>query len=273
MGWWFPERAAKFIEQEKLPGEIFNTYDEGGYISWKLGPGRLDYIDGRDTLFAMERMQRARDVLQSQPDSALWQEEMSRCNINTVIFSRSGWHQHGRLRDLCNSSTWRPVYLDEVSAVFVRRTPQTESLIQRFPVSCRTDPLPAMNEVSTQSEQFVAGVNAGAVLAVLGRNDEAWRQSEKALALFPGSVNAHLAASRRALRLRQQTRSRRGIPERDRSQSDRVHMVGAGKFYIEQDRSSDAIAAIRKADRSASQSRVQLLIQLGNYAACGWSSR
>ncbi len=71
LGWWFPERAANFIEQHNLPGEIFNTYDEGGYISWKLGPGRLDYIDGRDTLFGRERIERGRDVLQSSPDSAL----------------------------------------------------------------------------------------------------------------------------------------------------------------------------------------------------------
>ncbi len=27
--------------------EIFNTYDEGGYIAWRLGPNYRDYIDGR----------------------------------------------------------------------------------------------------------------------------------------------------------------------------------------------------------------------------------
>ena len=42
LGWWFPQRAAEFIEREKLPGEIFNTYDEGGYLTWKLGPQRRD---------------------------------------------------------------------------------------------------------------------------------------------------------------------------------------------------------------------------------------
>ena len=53
LGWWFPERAAEFIERENLPAEIFNTYDEGSYLTWKLGPKRRDYIDGRDTLFGV----------------------------------------------------------------------------------------------------------------------------------------------------------------------------------------------------------------------------
>ena len=70
LGWWFPERAAEFIERENLPGEIFNTYDEGSYLTWKLGPERRDYIDGRDTLFGIPRMQRAGQLLQLSPDSA-----------------------------------------------------------------------------------------------------------------------------------------------------------------------------------------------------------
>src|SRR5208282_4749156 len=30
LGWWFPEGAADFIERQRLPGEIFNSYSEGG---------------------------------------------------------------------------------------------------------------------------------------------------------------------------------------------------------------------------------------------------
>ncbi len=34
---WFPARAAEFVNREKLPGEIFNTYDEGGYLDLAAG--------------------------------------------------------------------------------------------------------------------------------------------------------------------------------------------------------------------------------------------
>ncbi|HZL69250.1 MAG TPA: hypothetical protein VFC29_18200, partial [Candidatus Limnocylindrales bacterium] len=138
LGWWFPERAAEFIEREDLPGEIFNTYDEGSYLTWKLGPKRRDYIDGRDTLFGMPRMQRAGQLLQISPDSETWQQEADRYNINTIILplARFDGVQLVQLKGFCDSREWRPVYLDEISAVFVRRKPETEDLIQRLQVDC-----------------------------------------------------------------------------------------------------------------------------------------
>ena len=170
LGWWFPQRAAEFIERENLPGEIFNTYDEGGYLTWRLGPQRRDYIDGRAIPFGAPGIRRHGQLLASPPDSSIWEQEASRYNINTVILplARSDGIQLVRLQDFCNSKVWRPVYLDEVSAVFVRRAPQTEELLQRFPVNCATAPLPAHLPGRNRAEAFNAWANAAMVLAALG---------------------------------------------------------------------------------------------------------
>ena len=193
LSWWFPQRAAEFIERENLPGEIFNTYNEGGYLTWMLGPQRRDYIDGRDTLYGVQRIQRHGTLLLRPPDSPDWEQEASRYNINTVIFALARYEgvQRVRLQDFCNSKVWRPVYLDEVSAVFVRRTPQTEELIQRFPVDCATAPLPAHLPGRNRAEAFNAWANAASVLAALGRNSEALTASDDALAIFPDSAFLH----------------------------------------------------------------------------------
>jgi hypothetical protein len=42
------------------------------------------------------------------------------------------------LRQFCASETWPPVYLDEVAAVFVRRSAETEDLIDRLGIQCVT---------------------------------------------------------------------------------------------------------------------------------------
>jgi tetratricopeptide (TPR) repeat protein len=190
LGWWFPQQAAEFIQREKLPGEVFNTYDEGGYLTWRLGPERRDYIDGRDTLFGVARIQQEGRLLQSPPDSSIWEEEVSRYSINTLILplARYDGIQLVRLRDFCNSKGWSPVYLDEVSAVFVRRGPENEELIRRFPVNCETAALPARPPRQDPAERFNAWANAASVLAALGRNSEALTATEKALAIFPGSA-------------------------------------------------------------------------------------
>ncbi len=193
LGWWFPERAADFIERENLPGEIFNTYDEGSYLTWKLGPKRRDYIDGRDTLFSVSRMHKAGQLLQLSPDSETWQQEADRYNINTIILplARFDGVQLLQLKGFCDSRSWRPVYLDEISAVFVRRTPQTEALIQRFPVDCATVTLPAPPLDYSAAGSFNQSANAANLLAVLGRNTEALAATDNALQSFPDSSFVH----------------------------------------------------------------------------------
>jgi tetratricopeptide (TPR) repeat protein len=265
LSWWFPQRAAEFIQREKLPGEIFNTYDEGGYVSWSLGPERRDYIDGRDTLFGLERVNRHRQLLQSSPDSDLWKEESSRYNINTILLSRSDGIEHGPLKELCASSTWRPVYLDEVSAVFVRRTPQTEALIQRLAVNCATAFLPVQTEFNRRADEFAAWVNAAGVLQALGRNLDALDASEKALAMFPGSVSAHLARAGALTMM-----NRRADAEKELltavALNPSEHTWGdLASFYRMEDRASDSIAAMKKAaDLQADPTST--FLQIGYYA-------
>ncbi len=168
---WFPARATEFIQREKLPGEIFNTYDEGGYLTWALGPQRLVYVDGRDTLFGVSRIQLGSSLLGSPSDSPVWEEQVKRYNINTIFLPLGGYYNQFkfvRVLDFCNSKAWSPVYLDEVGAVFVRRSPQTEELIQRFPVDCATAPLPRQLPGASRAETFAAWKNAAIVLVGAG---------------------------------------------------------------------------------------------------------
>src|SRR5271166_488511 len=187
----FPARAAEFVERENLPGEIFNTYDMGGYLAWKLGPQRRVYIDGRDTLFGVSRMELNRVLLMNPSDSDVWEQEVSRRNINTIVLSLGGSYNKlklARLQDFCGSKEWRTVYLDEFAGIFVRRTPQTEELVQRFRVDCATAPLPRALPGANRAEAFNAWASSALVLAGLGRNAEALAATDKALAIFPDNA-------------------------------------------------------------------------------------
>jgi len=267
LSWWFPQRAAEFIEREKLPGEIFNTYDEGGYLTWRLGPQRHDYIDGRDTLFGIPRMERQHQLLQSSSDSTVWQQEASHYNINTVIFSVAFTEpgvQFERLKDFCDSKLWRPVYLDEISAVFVRRTLETEELAQRFPVTCKTAPLPSRPPGEGRAEAFTAWANAATILAALDRNLEALTATSKALSIFPGSPMVHLV---RASALSEMNR----LPEAEQELLAAVSLhpneftwSALADFYRKEDRSTDAINALKRAAQLQPRPH-STLVRLGYY--------
>ena len=189
--WWFPEGAATFIEREHLPGQIFNTNNEGGYFVWRLGPEYRDYIDGRAVPFGRELLLRNATPLVAAPSSPAWQYEVERYDINVMLIPIGRFvalQFFPALKQYCESDSWRPVYLDEVSVVFLRRRPETEGLIQRLQLDCSTAPLPKVPPQGTGTEAFNKWANAASVLHALGRDEEAMAASAKALTIFPDSA-------------------------------------------------------------------------------------
>jgi len=189
--WSFPERAAAFIEREKLPGNIFQPYNLGGFTALRLGPGYLDYIDGRGVSDAVATEEQA--LLSQSPDSALWQQVAEHRNINVILLSLARYGGLGSfdLSSYCGATAWRPIYLDEVSLVLIRRTEQNKPWLDRLELNCQTTQLsPSPQATRIESYNFLA--NSGAVLYALSRDAEAeaaWRQ---ALQLEPEDPNVHL---------------------------------------------------------------------------------
>jgi tetratricopeptide (TPR) repeat protein len=189
--WFFPERAADFIERANIPGELFNGYNLGGYLVWRLGPKRRDYIDGRAIPFGLELLKRENVLMRTSPDSPEWRKEAERYDINAALVSVAryeGLSSFHALPAFCASESWKPVYLDEVSAVFVRRAPETEDLIQHSRVDCATAPLPAITPAGKDFKAFNQWANAATVLFELRRYPEALDATEKATAIFPDSL-------------------------------------------------------------------------------------
>ena len=191
--WWFPERAATVIERERLPGNIFHEYGMGGFVSFRLGPRYLDYLDGRAIPFGPALFVQQRRLVAEAPDSQAWLMEAERRNINVLLFSLARFGGLGSidLRSYCQSDTWRPVYLDEVSIVFLRNRPENRPWLERLRIDCLTQKLlpPAAMRAG---DLFNFHSNAGAVLLVLGRNQEALRELEQAQAIFPFDPMVHL---------------------------------------------------------------------------------
>ena len=187
---WFPERAAAFIRRENLPGNIFEDYELGGYAAWSLGPQYPDFVDGRgnNTDLVIEQF----NLYSEAPDSPAWQSEAELWNLNVLLVSTAGFRG---LRGMdpykfCQSTNWRPIYMDDVSLVFLRNTPQNSSLINRLQLDCSTQPLtPPVSASRSVLHDFY--LNSGELLFALHRD----RDSEEALghadALHPNDPSVH----------------------------------------------------------------------------------
>jgi len=262
LSWWFPERAADFVRREKLPANIFNGYSLGGYLTWRMSPEYGDYIDSRALPFGPQLFFRAYDLGTEPPDSPAWRQEAEARGVNTILVSLArygGITLFPQLPAFCHSQTWRPVYMDEVSAIFVRRTPQTELLIDRSPIDCDKisfAPLTYMGphaSMRARAEQFSSWANAARILYSLGRYPEALDYLDHAQTVFADNANLHLT---RALVLEYTDRAAEAEAEFRTSiqlePSDEA-WFDLGLFYMTQKRYAEAAEVFRRSAESSAR--------------------
>lgn len=270
LSWWFPERATEFLLREKLPANVFNGYNLGGYLTWRLFPAYRDYIDGRAIPFGPELFFRAYDLSTRPPDSAIWQQEADARGINTILVPLGryeGMTLFPQLQAFCHSQLWRPVYLDKVSAIFVRRSAQTADLINRLQVDCATAKLATETSAGVapnfrlsyrgQAERFNSLANAGGVLYSLERYPEALAALDRAEAVVNenGGANANLHFLR-ALVLQQTGRADEAETEfltSLRLEPNDETWFDLGLFYMTRQRYADAAEIFRKSAKASSR--------------------
>jgi tetratricopeptide (TPR) repeat protein len=195
LSWWYPQRAAQFIESNLPPREIFNDHNSGGYLTLRIGPGYRDFADGRAIPFGAEILAEQASLVQSPPDSSTWAREADRRGINTIILSlaRFGALESVPLKDYCESREWKPVYLDEVSIVLVRNRQQNQPWISRLAIDCAHQPIaPPVADPATvrgRADLYNFYANAASVYYVLGRDQDASSAIAQAGNLFSGDPN------------------------------------------------------------------------------------
>jgi hypothetical protein len=111
----FPERASAFL-QAHPPGRIFNHYDWGGYLIWKLYPSTKVFIDGRADLYGEQLLNQFAGTYQFK---GAWEQPLKLWNIDTVLIPPDSALATG----LRNSPGWTVAYEDS-QAVVLRMVPR-----------------------------------------------------------------------------------------------------------------------------------------------------
>jgi len=190
LSWWYPQAATEFIAGNALPAQLFHDYASGGYLTLRLGPQYPDFADGRGIPFPLEVLTTQSALVESSPDSALWTQQADHYGINTIILSlaRIGGLEHVPLNQYCESSAWKPVYLDDVSIVLVRNRPQNQGWIERFKIDCASYQItpshapPSNPRARAEAYNFYA--NTASIYYLLGRDHDAFEAAARAQALF-----------------------------------------------------------------------------------------
>src|SRR5271169_5841110 len=78
----FPARAVAFLQAHPPAGPIFNHYDWGGYLIWKLYPSTRVFIDGRADLYGQQLLDQFAAAYQFK---GAWQQTLQQWRIDTVL--------------------------------------------------------------------------------------------------------------------------------------------------------------------------------------------
>ena len=109
----FPARAASFLDAQKLPAPLFNSYDFGGYLIWRLYPRYRVYIDGRSDLYGITFFDNFIQVYEVNVDP---RPVLARDGIRTVLVE-----PHSNLAGFLRTQPeWKRMYEDPVAVIFSR---------------------------------------------------------------------------------------------------------------------------------------------------------
>ncbi|MFW5658464.1 MAG: hypothetical protein ACOCZ8_00650 [Bacteroidota bacterium] len=125
------ERAGRFMRENKVPGPIFNN-DNGSYLIWMLYPEYKVFVDNRPEAYSVEFFKEIYKPMQA--DEAVWERQSRRYGIQSIVFYRHDMTEWGqaflvnRAKDVVN---WAPIYIDDFTIIFVRRTTENMPLIRQ----------------------------------------------------------------------------------------------------------------------------------------------
>ena len=125
------QRSVDFFRAAGIRGPIFNNFDIGSYLIWKL-PEEKVFIDGRPEAYPAEFIQDTYIRAQEQPE--VWQRVMAQYGINAVFWNTydiTPWSRAFVPRILADPA-WVLVYRDEGIIILVRDVPQNAGIIAKF---------------------------------------------------------------------------------------------------------------------------------------------
>jgi hypothetical protein len=134
-----PVDVASFIQYTGLHGRIFNEYDWGGYLLWRLYPRSQVFIDGR--LPNPARVETYGRILWALPDEQngveAYRSLLDSYHIDFVV--ARVYMELGNLMPLMirllNDPEWVPLYVDRQAFIFARRSSTEVLVVQRYGMS------------------------------------------------------------------------------------------------------------------------------------------
>ena len=114
---YFPVQAVSWIEKNPPQGRMFNSYNWGGYLIWRLTDSPV-FVAGRTDLFGEPVIEDWLSVIQVE---AGWEQVIDKWQINWVLIEPDQ-----PLAEVLACSGWDRIYQDGTAAIYLRNSQNDE---------------------------------------------------------------------------------------------------------------------------------------------------
>jgi hypothetical protein len=112
----FPIGAVDYVLEHGITGNIFNSYDDGGYLIYRLAPSRKVLIDGRADVYGDRFIA---DFVDIYSGKANWKNKFDKLSIDYAIVAKDA-----PVRQLLRTDpAYQEVFFDQHYAVLLRNPP------------------------------------------------------------------------------------------------------------------------------------------------------
>ncbi|MBN1264546.1 MAG: hypothetical protein JXA25_03575 [Anaerolineales bacterium] len=108
-----PVTAVDYLAEHKPDGNLFHSYNWGGYIIWRLHPTYLSFVDGRTDLFGDEILSRYLQIWSADRQAL---DLLATYGIDVVLVEAKA-----PLASLLECSQWELLYEDPQAVIYVRQ--------------------------------------------------------------------------------------------------------------------------------------------------------
>lgn len=125
------QQAVDFVHSRNLKGPMFNNFDIGSFLIWKM-PEEPVFIDGRPEAYPADFIQRI--YIPMQEHAATWERSADYYRVQYVFWDyddSTPWSQKFVARMLADPQ-WPLVYRDGHIMIFVRNTPDHYDVIKHY---------------------------------------------------------------------------------------------------------------------------------------------
>jgi len=125
------ERAVNFVKENNIEGPMFNNFDIGGYLIWKL-PEEKVFVDNRPEAYSVEFFSETYKPMQENEDK--WKEFSEKYGINFIFFGHTDATPWGQafLKSIVRNSDWKVVFINENAIILVKNIPKNEPIFSKY---------------------------------------------------------------------------------------------------------------------------------------------